>query len=232
MTGSWAGAMGHTQFMPSTYQRYAIDGDGDGRIDLWGSVEDALASGANYLEQLGWERGFIWGREVRLPADFSFDQSGLKTRKSLHSWAKLGLRKADGSRLPGSTLEASLLVPAGHAGPAFLVYHNFHVIMGWNRSEYYAIAVGHLADRIGGAGRLLQPPPADQEALSRDDIVQLQKNLAAAGYGSGTADGIFGPATRRALSQFQKSVGLIADGFPDPVTLEQLAATARLEPDG
>ena len=223
LRGSWAGAVGHTQFMPTTYARYAVDGDGDGRIDLLGSFRDALASGANYLSQLGWQPGARWGREVTLPDDFDFSQAGLDQRLPLAQWASMGIETADAGPLPDARLTGSILVPAGAAGPAFLVYDNFRVIMGWNRSELYALSVGYLADRIGGAGRLRRPPPADQQALSRQDVITLQTRLAEHGYAVGAADGIFGPGTRRALSEFQRDTGLTADGFPNAATLRRLA---------
>ncbi len=223
MKGSWAGAMGHTQFMPSTYRRAAVDGDGDGRIDLWGSPRDALASGARFLQQLGWERGLRWGREVRLGNDFPFQETGLDKQRPLSDWAAAGVRRADGGTLPAASLNSALLVPAGHRGPAFLVYENFRVIMGWNRSEFYALSVGHLADRIAGAGGLYSPPPVTQAALTRQDVSNMQRALAAAGHDPGASDGILGPATRRALRAFQMDSGLVADGYPGPDTLAALA---------
>jgi len=224
LKGSWAGAYGHTQFMPSTYARYALDGDGDGRIDLRGSPRDALASGANFLSNLGWQPGTRWGREVKLPEGFDYMQAGLGNPRTVNRWAAMGITRADGRPLPRANLEGAILVPAGAGGPAFLVYRNFHVIMGWNRSEYYAISVGHLADRIGGAGGLRQPPPPDQQALSRDDVKALQLGLEARGFPVGQADGIMGPATRTALSQFQSSAGLVPDGFPDAETRRRLGS--------
>jgi membrane-bound lytic murein transglycosylase B len=223
LQGSWAGAMGHTQFMPSTYERYAVDGDGDGRVDLWDSPQDALASGANFLRALGWRPGARWGREVRLPADFAYADSGLKHRLPITDWARRGLTTADRQPLPTADFAGSVLVPAGASGPAFLIYDNFRVIMGWNRSEFYALSVGHLADRIGGAGKLRRTPPEDQKALSREDVIALQNRLLALGYNPGAADGIFGADTRRALSAFQQDAGLTADGFPDSLTLRRLA---------
>ena len=226
LRGSWAGAMGHTQFMPTTYARYAVDGDGDGRIDLFGSPRDALASGANFLQQLGWESGTRWGREVRLPKGFDFSKVGLGHSQPLSAWVDAGITRADGSALPSLPLEASLLVPAGSVGPAFLVYSNFRVIMGWNRSEYYALSVGHLADRIAGGGRLLQPPP-DQRALSRAEVIAMQDQLRERGYPVGPSDGIMGATTRLALRQFQRDVGLTPDGFPDALTLSRLKGIQR-----
>ncbi len=226
MKGSWAGAMGHTQFMPSTYRQAAVDGDGDGQIDLWGSPMDALASGARFLQQLGWERGLRWGREVRLDSDFPFQEAGLDRPRPLADWRTAGVRRADGSALPAASIDSALLVPAGHRGPAFLVYENFRVIMGWNRSEFYALSVGHLADRIAGAGGLHSPPPTSQAALTRQDVSNMQRALAAAGHDPGASDGILGPATRRALRAFQMDSGLVADGYPGPDTLAALAGSS------
>lgn len=222
MEGSWAGAMGHVQFMPSVFLRYAVDYDGDDRRDLWGSRPDALASGANFLNHLGWQTGARWGREVSLPDNFSYLEAGLDTRKPLAQWKKLGVRHADGGPLPVADFEASLLVPSGHGGPAFLVYDNFNVIMGWNRSEYYALAVGHLADRIAGAGRLRQAPPEDAPRLSRAQVIQLQETLNSKGFDSGEVDGVMGPATRRALRAYQAEQELVADGFAGAEVLQHL----------
>ena len=221
MKGSWAGAVGHTQFMPSSYVRYAIDGDGDGKIDLWSSRRDALASAANFLSQLGWEREQRWGREVILPTDFDFAQTPQK--RSLDDWRALGLRQANGGLLPVvSGMDARLIMPAGHRGPAFLVYHNFGVIMRWNRSTSYALSVGHLADRIAGAGELIQPIPDDQPRLRRSDVMQMQELLLVKGFDSGKPDGLLGPATRAALRDFQLSEALVGDGFPDRKSLALL----------
>ncbi|MFU8764673.1 MAG: lytic murein transglycosylase [Haliea sp.] len=228
MRGSWAGAVGHTQFMPSNYLRYAVDGDGDGRIDLWGSEQDALASGANFLSQLGWVPELRWGREVSLQRGFRFDLAGAGKRRPLQEWSTLGVRRSDGGPLPASELQAALLVPAGAAGPAFMVYDNFDVIMRWNRSESYAISVGYLADRIAGGGPLRQSPPVDQRPLSRGDVELMQQQLNQLGFEAGVEDGIFGSGTRAALSAFQRSRGLVADGYPDADSIKGLqAATAR-----
>lgn len=222
MEGSWAGAMGHVQFMPSVFLRYAVDYDQTGQRDLWNSLPDAMASAANFLKHLGWDGDTRWGREVRLPDNFPFMEAGLDTRKPVSEWAELGVRRADGTPLPNADIPASLLIPAGHQGPAFLVYANFRVIMGWNQSEYYALSVGHLADRIAGAGRLIQAPPTDAPRLSRDHVIALQETLHKKGYDSGTVDGILGPATRRALRNFQHSQEMVADGFPGLEVLKQL----------
>ena len=221
MRGSWAGAIGHTQFMPSVYLRYAVDGDGDGQIDLWRSVEDALTSAAAFLQGLGWQRDQRWGREVQLPA--TFDYRLLDSRQSLAEWRDSGIRQASGAALPALDMPARLVLPAGHRGPAFLVYRNFDVIMGWNRSEFYAIAVGHLADRINGAGRLATAPPPDDRRFSLDEMREIQQQLAANGFDPGDADGILGPATRRAIREFQRAHGMIPDGYPGQQLLDKLA---------
>lgn len=220
MQGSWAGAVGHTQFMPSSYLRYAVDGDGDGQIDLWRSERDALASGANYLKSLGWQSDLRWGREVQLPSDFPFQLAGQRDqRRPLQEWADHGVKRNDGGKLPTANVDAALLLPAGHRGPAFLIYDNFDVIMDWNYSELYAIAVGHLADRIAGAGALRDGPDA-QQPLRKTDIELAQKTLNALGYDAGPVDGILGSATRSALREFQLANNMVADGYPNPSTLE------------
>jgi membrane-bound lytic murein transglycosylase B len=227
MVGSWAGALGHVQFMPTTFLRYAVDGDGDGRRDLWGSIPDAMASAGNFLAQLGWVPGLRWGREVRLPSAFDYALAGSAQRRPLAEWRDLGLTDAFGQPLPALDLPAALLVPGGHAGPAFLTYENFRVIMKWNRSEYYALAVGHLADRIAGAGALSRPLPEDGVRLSRDQVLVLQADLQALGFDPGAPDGIMGPATREALSAFQRRTGLIADGHLDQELMDAVAAAAN-----
>ncbi len=226
MLGSWAGAMGHVQFMPSVYLRHAIDGDGDGRADLWNSVPDALASAANFLAALGWQPGWRWGREVQLPAEFDYTLAGRGQRRPLAEWQQLGLRNAGGGPLPVADATASLLVPSGHQGPAFLVYDNFHVLMRWNRSEFFALTVGLLADRIGGAPPLVTPPPADTLRLSRMQVTALQQALNDAGFDAGSPDGIMGPATRGAIREFQHARGQIADGFPNAAVLAALGIEA------
>jgi membrane-bound lytic murein transglycosylase B len=222
MIGSWAGAMGNFQFMPSALIQNAIDYDGDKKRDLWKSTPDAIASAAKYLQNLGWQANSRWGREVKLPTGFPFQEAGLKNTRTLAEWKKLGVKTADNQALPQENIKASLLVPSGYRGPAFLVYENFNVIMRWNRAEFYALAVGHLADRIAGAGPLVQPPPTDEPRLRFEQIWTLQEQLNKKGFDAGAPDGIFGPGTRRALSQYQHQQGMIADGFPSKKLLETL----------
>lgn len=210
--GSWAGAMGAVQFMPSNVIAYGVDADKDGKIDLWNDQEDILASAANFLERLGWNRGEKWGREVTISEDFHYETIGLNTKKQLADWQALGVRSANGSNLPNSSMAASLILPMGHKGPAFLVYQNFRSILGWNHSILYALAVGHLADRLSGGGALLAAP-IDEPLLKRDDIVAIQQTLSLLGYDAGEADGIAGPKTRGAARDFQKDIGMIADGY-------------------
>ncbi|PHR64279.1 lytic murein transglycosylase [Alcanivorax sp.] len=221
MEGSWAGAMGQTQFMPAIFLKYAIDHDGDGRRNLWESEDDALASAANFLQGLGWQREQRWGREVTLPDNFDFQLTGFAHQRSLSDWAKLGVRMPDGQPLPQADMEAALVVPSGHNGPAFLAYQNFRVIMGWNRSESYAIAVGRLADRIAGGGALHQAPvPAPR--LNREQVTKLQKTLNEQGHDAGAEDGLLGPGTRQALARYQQANGMVADGFPDQEVLTHI----------
>jgi membrane-bound lytic murein transglycosylase B len=217
MHGSWAGAMGHTQFMPSTYFKYAVDGDGDGKINLWQSEKDALSSAANYLRQMGWHSGERWGREVLLPESFPFEQSHFKNWKPLNEWRSLDVKTVYAKKLPALEMPASILIPAGHKGPAFLVYQNFKIIMRWNQSKHYALAVGLLADRISGMPPL-KKQPEDTGPFSREKIALLQNALNAKGFNAGKADGIMGSNTQEALQKYQLSRGLIADGYPDSNT--------------
>lgn len=224
MEGSWAGAMGHVQFMPSVFLEYAVDYDGDGRRDLWGSLPDAMASAANYLSSIGWDTGWRWGREVQLPGGFAYELAGHDQKRSLSEWRELGVRDAWGRKLPGGDTEAALLVPSGHEGPAFLVYPNFNVIMKWNRSQYYALAVGRMADRLAGASTLVRQPPSGPR-LRREQVIALQERLNEQGYDSGPADGMPGPMTRRAIRRFQQERGMIPDGYPSPTVLTELTPT-------
>ncbi|WP_343562533.1 lytic murein transglycosylase [Kiloniella sp. b19] len=215
MEGSWAGAMGHVQFMPSTFAAYAVDENGNGRKDIWKDLPDAFGSAANYLSSLGWNADYTWGREVKVPADFDWTLASLSVRKGLAEWQELGLRKAVGGNLPSVDLAASLVLPMGHKGPAFLVYENYRKILNWNRSTLYALAVGHLADRIEGRGRFLTPRPARVQPLSRDNAVEIQNHLNRLGYDVGKADGILGSNTRRGVRAFQVKAGLPGDGYAD-----------------
>ena len=226
MRGSWAGAIGHMQFLPSVFLEYAVDGDGDGRRDLWGSLPDALASAANFLRGIGWQPGLRWGREISLPKNFDYSLAGREHKQSLKAWAGLGVTDAYGGALPLLDIEAGLLVPAGHRGPAFLVYDNFEVIMRWNRSEYYAIAVGRLADRIAGSVALTRNADTGGERITLAEVKRLQQDLVLLGYDAGNADGMFGPVTRRALSRFQQARGMIADGHLDRPTLQAVREAA------
>ena len=221
MVGSWAGAMGHTQFMPSAYMNYAIDGDGDGQINLWESEEDALASAANFLSQLGWQPGFRWGREVNLPENFDYRDTGYKNRQAITNWDQMGITKANGESLGSSDEKGYVVVPAGHNGPAFIAYHNFRIIMRWNNSEFYAISVGKLADKIAGEAGLIKPLP-ELPAYERNDIIKLQTALNELGYDVGKPDGIIGPATRSGIREYQLSKNLVADGFPGLDVMEAI----------
>ncbi|MED5239976.1 MAG: lytic murein transglycosylase [Pseudomonadota bacterium] len=225
MQGSWAGAMGQTQFMPAIFLRYATDHDGDGRRNLWGSREDALASAANFLRDLGWQEEERWGREISLPDNFDYALTGLAVKRSLKEWSSMGVRMPNGSALPAADMEASVIVPSGHNGPAFLAYQNFRVIMGWNRSVSYALAVGRLADRIAGAGELsVAPVPAPR--LDRGQVTRLQQTLNQLGHDAGPEDGLLGPGTRKALARYQQSQGMVADGFPDKNVLTRIGILA------
>jgi membrane-bound lytic murein transglycosylase B len=207
--------------MPSVYLQHATDGDGDGRANLWQSAPDALSSAARYLASMGWDPGFRWGREVVLPDDFDYSVAGRDQPRALSSWRELGVASVTGERVPALAIEAALLVPAGSDGPAVLVYDNFDAIMRWNRSENFALSIGHLADRIAGAGGLSRSPPAGEQ-LTRDQFRAIQTELAAIGFDAGAADGVPGSATRAAIRAFQASNGLVADGFADPELLVQL----------
>ncbi|MFB2732785.1 lytic murein transglycosylase [Shewanella mangrovisoli] len=221
MVGSWAGAMGHTQFMPSAYAKYAIDGDGDGKADLWNSTEDALTSAANFLQHLGWQRNERWGREVVLPRNFSYENLGAKQAQPLSQWAAQSVVQSNGLPLSAIDMKAALYLPSGHTGPAFLGYENFNVIMRWNRSEFYAITVGHLADRING-GEPLKVAPPEQPRLSREQIKQLQTKLNESGFDVGKPDGVLGRNSSAGIQAFQRSKNMIADGFPSPEVFSAL----------
>nr|WP_243382171.1 lytic murein transglycosylase [Stenotrophomonas lactitubi] len=217
LTGSWAGAFGHTQFMPSTYARIAVDGDGDGRRDLVGSIPDALASTANYLKRAGWRTGEPWGMEVRVPTGFNAGQAGRTQRRALADWRALGVTGLDGSALAPAGLpadaRAALLLPAGNKGPALLVFRNYDAIYSYNAAESYALAIATLADRLRGGNGLVTAWPTDDPGLGRDERRQLQTLLLARGHDIGAADGMIGTASRRAIQVEQRRLGWAdADG--------------------
>jgi len=219
--GSWAGAMGAVQFMPTSVQAYGVDANTDGKIDLWSDKEDIYASAANFLKKNGWEKGEKWGREASIPKNFNYKQTGLGIKRSVNEWAKLGVLRANGNRLPNSNMKASLIVPMGHRGPAFLVYRNFDVIMDWNHSILYALSVGYLADRINGSGKLIAKP-INEPLLTKDNILTIQQTLNLLGYDTGVPDGMAGPKTRSATRQFQSDIGLVADGYVGYELYQQL----------
>jgi membrane-bound lytic murein transglycosylase B len=229
MSGSWAGAMGQCQFMPSTFDRYAVDGDGDGRIDIWNSLPDIFASAANFLSESGWRPDERWGREVILPQGFDFTLSGTGVRKTVTEWNNLGVMRADGSPLGNASLQGSIILPAGSSGPVFLAYNNFRTTMVWNRSTFYAISVGHLADRFVGGGPIQHWPETDERALSRDEVIELQELLNTMGIDVGTPDGILGSRTRGAIRTFQEESGLPTDGYASYDLLEMMRVLAIAE---
>lgn len=203
--GSWAGAFGQTQFIPSTYARLAVDFDGNGRRDLVDSIPDALGSTANYLKRAGWGSGRPWMIEIKAPADYAGPR-GRKQRLALADWNERGIRRADGAQLKGKG-KAGLLLPAGPAGPGFLVFDNFDAIYAYNHAESYAIAISHLADRLAGYPALRTPWPTDDPGLSRAERLELQKMLVAEGYDIGEVDGKIGPLTRAAVAEHEKKLG-------------------------
>lgn len=227
MSGSWAGAMGQLQFIPSTFVNYAVDYDGDRRRDIWNSLPDIFASAANYLGQIGWRGDETWGREVRLPPDFDWNLAGLRLRKDLAEWQRLGVRRADGRDLPKADLKAAVILPTGHKGPAFLVYRNFDAILAWNRSILYAVAVGHLADRLAGKTRLHTARAANERPMSRSQVEEMQALLISLEFDAGAPDGVVGAKTRAALGAFQRQAGLVPDGYPTMEILENLRQVAR-----
>ena len=208
LTGSWAGAFGHTQFMPTTYQRIAVDGDGDGRRDLVGSIPDALASTANYLKKAGWRTGEPWGYEVKLPANFDISLAGRKNKRALNDWIARGVTRIDGAAIVPEDKQAGVLLPAGIEGPAFLVFRNFDAIYSYNAAESYALAIATLSDRLRGGGPLVAKWPTDDPGLGRDERKQLQQLLLARGHAIGEADGMIGTLTRRAIVLEQQQLGL------------------------
>ncbi|WP_258129009.1 lytic murein transglycosylase [Achromobacter anxifer] len=224
LVGSWAGAFGQTQFMPSTYLRLAVDFDGDGRRDLVDSVPDALASTANFLKRAGWNSALHWGYEVRLPAGLDTSGAGRKNKRPMSCWAGRGVTRADGQPLPAGDTPAGLLLPAGRGGPAFLVTRNFDALYSYNAAESYALAIAHLSDRLRGGGPLAQAWPTDDPGLSRAQRRELQRLLIARGYEVGEPDGMIGTRTRQALQSAQRELGLPPDGRAGLKSLQALQA--------
>lgn len=219
LRGSWAGAMGHTQFMPSSYMKYAVDQTGDGHADIWTSTSDAIASTANYLKGYGWIPGLPWGIEVVVPEGFDHNLY----RASFSSFRSAGVRRADGGSLPSSG-EARLFYPAGHTGPALLLTANFDVIKKYNSSDAYALAVGHLGDRIAGRPALQGDWPVKAPRLDKAGITDVQRRLKGLGLYNHDADGRIGTGTREAVRQYQLRVGMLADGYPTPSLLARMKA--------
>jgi membrane-bound lytic murein transglycosylase B len=227
MRGSWAGAMGNTQFMPSTFTRWAVDGDRNGKVDLWTSLPDVFASSANFLRGIGWKPGLPSSDEVILPKGFPLDQADSTIEKPVRAWAAMGVKLAGGRPLPNVDDPSSIILPAGWRGPAFILYPNFKAVMNWNRSTLYALAIGILARQIAGSPGVMQQPPVDDEPLSRDTVIDMQQRLAKLNLYTDEADGLLGPKTRSALRLFQKQSGLPADGHPTPQVVQKLQQTAR-----
>ncbi|MCA1979028.1 MAG: lytic murein transglycosylase, partial [Thiobacillus sp.] len=223
MNGSWAGAMGHLQFMPSTFRAYALDGDGDGRIDPWNSLPDAMVSAANYLRRAGWRPGEPVALEVRLPENFDWRLARESYRVALADWIARGVTLADGAAWPAVSGPAAIVLPQGWRGPAFMVFDNFDVVMQWNRSLNYALAVAQLARQLAG-GPPPVSPPGETGALSTAQVQILQRQLNELGYMAGVPDGVIGPRTQSALRRFQAANQLPADGYPGPAVAAKLNA--------
>jgi membrane-bound lytic murein transglycosylase B len=222
LVGSWAGAFGPTQFMPSSFKRYAVDFDGDGRRDVVDSIPDVIASTANNLKTDGWVARQRWGYEVVLPQNFDYLLADRSKQMSLGQWEALGIRRAGGGSFREPDARAYLLMPAGARGPAFLMLQNFRAIMKYNPAEAYALAIGHLADRLRGAGPFVQPWPREERVLSLDERYEMQQLLARRGFDTGEPDGMFGPRTRLAIRNYQASIGEIPDGFASSGLLDRL----------
>jgi lytic murein transglycosylase len=229
MTGSWAGAMGHTQFIPTTFLSYAIDHDGDGRRNIWDSMGDVFASTANYLEKKGWERGQPCFMEVKLPPGFKYEDADIDVVQPLEDWAKSGVKRIDGRPLlsgrAAADADSSILTPTGHKGPAFVVFANFRAVLRYNQAQTYALSVCLLADAIEGAGGIVAPwPKADPPVLAFADRVELQTLLNRLGHDAGQPDGVLGRKTRAAVRAFQAANGLVPDGYATQSLLQQVRA--------
>ena len=222
MRGSWAGAMGHTQFMPTSYLQYAQDFNGDGKRDIWSDdPTDALASTAAYLARFGWQHGAPWGVEIKLPQGFDYASADQDNLKPVAYWRDRGVKTINGQALPDFG-EAAILVPAGAHGPVFAIFKNFKVIRRYNNATSYAMAVGHLADKLDGGADFVANWPRSERALSRSEKVALQQALTAKGFNTQGSDGVIGPNTINAIRAYQQSKQLVADGYPSAILLEQL----------
>ncbi len=222
LTGSWAGAMGHTQFIPTTYNAYAVDFDGDGRRNIWASPADALASAANYLKKAGWVSGKTWGYEVVMPRGFNYRLADGEATRTLGQWQKLGIGRSGGRSFPRPGDRAELLLPSGAKGPAFLLLRNHFVIKRYNNATSYSLAIGHLADRLRGGGAFAQAWPRSERPLSKTELRELQAQLARSGYYKGRIDGKIGPVSRAAIRAFQVRSGQVADGYAGATLLNRL----------
>ena len=220
--GSWAGAMGHTQFIPTTYADYAADGTSDGIKDIWTEPRDALASAAYYLKRMGWQHGLVWGFEVAVPDDFNFAEARIKNAKPVSYWTDKGVR-VNGDEIDEKLGDVSIFAPAGLRGPVFLLTKNFRVLLRYNTAPAYALAVGHLSQRFFGAAPFNRAWPNADRPLLPDEIAELQRRLRKAGYDTGDIDGVFGRQTIAAVRDYQTDLGLAADGFATPGLLEVLA---------
>ncbi|SDC25186.1 lytic murein transglycosylase [Acinetobacter boissieri] len=226
LKGSWAGAFGHTQFMPSTYERLAVDFDGDGRRDLVSNTDDALASTANFLKSAGWQTGMPWGFEVSVPSNVNLTGQSRRNKKPLSDWIAQGLQRIDGSSLLQGqltmTTPAGLFMPAGEKGPKFLVFKNFDAIYGYNAAESYALAIAYLSDRLSGKASIQTPWPTDDAGTSRAERREIQNDLLAKGYDIGQADGLIGDKTKQAIQQEQIKMGLSPTGRAGQVFLSAI----------
>jgi len=223
MIGSWAGAMGHTQFLPSVFLAYAVDADGDGHRDIWGSIPDVAASTAHFLARSGWQANEPWGAEVQLPPGFDHARADLVVQQTTAQWEAEGVRAPDGQALP-NLAAASIVTPGGARGPAFVVGTNVRTILRYNNSINYALAVALLSQQIGGGAAIAGAWPRDLEPLTRTQMQALQEALNRSGFSAGTPDGVMGPATRAGLRAFQRSIGVVQDGYPTLELLQRVQA--------
>ncbi len=221
LRGSWAGAMGHTQFIPTSYQAWAVDIDGDGRRNIWQSVPDALASAANLLKKNGWRSGQTWGYEVKTPRGFKVSKVGTSSR-TLVQWQSLGIKRVKGKKFPDRNRKANIKVLAGPNGPAFLMTKNFFVLKSYNNADKYALAVGHLADRLAGYDEFVVDWPRGYTRLNEEESKELQASLLQKGFYDGEIDGKIGGGSRKAIKSYQKSVGLAQDGYASKKVLGKL----------